>query len=116
MRILITGSNGLLGQKLVHLITADHKHELIATARGENRLSKTAGYTYVSMDITNREEVISTLAKHKPDYVINTAAMTNVDQCEDEKEACDKLNIELVDGLGEKIQSSSWIIEASKKL
>ncbi len=99
MRILITGSNGLLGQKLVHLITSKGEHELIATARGENRLSKTDGYTYASMDITNREEVLSTIKQYNPDYVINTAAMTNVDQCEDEQEACDKLNVEAVQHL-----------------
>lgn len=35
MKILITGSNGLLGQKLVKLITEETNHELIATARGK---------------------------------------------------------------------------------
>jgi dTDP-4-dehydrorhamnose reductase len=37
-RILITGSNGLLGQKLVDLLTQKPDVELIATARGINRL------------------------------------------------------------------------------
>lgn len=44
MKILITGSNGLLGQKLVKLIIANGGHELIATARGKNRLPKESGY------------------------------------------------------------------------
>lgn len=99
-RILITGSNGLLGQKLVHrIINSDY--ELIATARGENRMLTTEGYTYASMDICSEEEVKSTLSKFKPDYVINTAAMTNVDQCETEREACDLLNVTAVDYLVE---------------
>ena len=51
-RILITGSNGLLGQKLVELLRAQSNVDLIATARGANRLPATEGYTYASLDIT----------------------------------------------------------------
>ena len=87
MKILLTGANGLLGQKLVELITKKGEHELIATARGANRLPIQEGYTYHSLDITNKKEVAAVLAEFQPDTVINTAAMTNVDQCELEKEA-----------------------------
>lgn len=95
MRILITGSNGLLGQKLVHLIK-DSGHDLIATARGENRINDRTGYTYKSLDITNEKEVNTVISETQPDCVINTAAMTNVDQCETEKETCDALNVDAV--------------------
>ena len=37
--ILITGSNGLLGQKLVHLLSQFPEIKLIATAKGPNRLT-----------------------------------------------------------------------------
>ncbi len=87
MKILLTGANGLLGQKLVELIVTKGEHELIATARGNNRLPIKKGYTYQSLDITNPNEVASVISKFKPNAVINTAAMTNVDQCELEKEA-----------------------------
>lgn len=93
MKILITGSNGLLGQKLVHKLSKDSEVQLIATARGENRLSNKEGYVYQSLDITNKVEVDKVIADHKPDVVINTAAMTNVDACESDKEGCDKLNV-----------------------
>jgi dTDP-4-dehydrorhamnose reductase len=96
MKILVTGSNGLLGQKLVHKLSQDSEVELIATARGENRLKKASGYRYQSLDIINNEEVADTLAAIKPDVVINTAAMTNVDACESDKEGCDKLNVDAV--------------------
>lgn len=96
MKILITGSNGLLGQKLVHLLKNDPEVDLIATARGENRLNDKTGYTYHSMDISNLKEVLSVFEIEKPDAVIHTAAMTHVDQCEDDKEGCLKLNVEAV--------------------
>ncbi len=96
MKILVTGSNGLLGQKLVHKLSTDPEVELIATARGDNRLKKANGYLYRSLDITNESEVAQTIAEVKPDVVINTAAMTNVDACEADKEGCDKLNVDAV--------------------
>ena len=96
MKILITGANGLLGQKLVLKLSMRSDIELIATARGENRLSYTSGYEYVSLDITDRNAVMNVIEKYAPDVVINTAAMTNVDACEQDKIGCDNLNIKSV--------------------
>jgi dTDP-4-dehydrorhamnose reductase len=96
MKILITGSNGLLGQKLLHKLRQDFSVELIATSKGKNRVSNKDGYTYFDLDITNNDAVAQLIASEKPQVVINTAAMTNVDLCEDEKKACDALNVEAV--------------------
>jgi dTDP-4-dehydrorhamnose reductase len=93
MRILITGSNGLLGQKLVHLLKSDKEVELIATARGENRLHSTIGYTFTSMDICDAALVKKVIEETKPEVIIHTAAMTNVDQCETDKENCWQQNV-----------------------
>lgn len=102
MKILVTGSNGLLGQKLVQLILDEANHQLVATARGTNRLPiSEEKYTFQSLDITNREQVLEVIAQHKPDVVVHTAAMTNVDQCELEKEACWDLNVTAVKHLVE---------------
>lgn len=95
-RILITGANGLLGQKLIDLYRELADVELIATARGENRYPVKQGYAYASMDITDPKEIEMVFHKFKPDTVINTAAMTNVDACEQEKTACKELNIDAV--------------------
>ena len=96
MKILITGSNGLLGQKLLHKLRKDSSVQLIATSKGENRVSSKEGFTYFDLDITNNDAVAQLIASEKPQVVINTAAMTNVDLCEDEKQACDALNVEAV--------------------
>lgn len=107
MKILITGSNGLLGQKLVQLILAKGEDELIATARGANRLPiPEEKYTYQSLDITNRADVLATIERFKPDAVVHTAAMTNVDQCETEQEACWKLNVDAVEYLIEACENT----------
>ncbi len=93
MKILITGANGLLGQKLVYKLKNKPSIQLIATARGQNRLLNQTGYLYEEMDITNEQQTQLVLTKHQPDVVINTAAMTNVDACELEKEDCWKMNV-----------------------
>ena len=97
MKILITGSNGLLGQKLVYKLRNKPDVTCIATARGNNRLAKQDCYSYETLDITNNENVNQVFAKYLPDVVINTAAMTNVDACETEKEACWAMNVAAVE-------------------
>jgi dTDP-4-dehydrorhamnose reductase len=98
-KILVTGSNGLLGQKLVALLASDSEIELIATSRGENRILKVTGFTYESMDITSAKDVMRVFDKFKPEVVINTAAMTNVDACESNKKECWLLNVTAVEHL-----------------
>lgn len=106
MKILITGSNGLLGQKLVKLLLEKAEDELIATARGNNRLPyPETNYVFDQMDITNRQQVLEVVTKYKPEVIIHTAAMTNVDQCETEREACWDQNVNAV----------NYLIEASAK-
>ncbi|MBD8489843.1 SDR family oxidoreductase [Echinicola sp. CAU 1574] len=95
--ILITGANGLLGQKLVKRLIEKGSFEIIATGRGACRLPESwKDYTYASMDITSQEDVKSVFTKFKPGLVIHGAAMTNVDQCETEKEACYQQNVAAV--------------------
>lgn len=97
MKILITGSNGLLGQKLVYKLRNNNDVTCIATARGTNRLVKQDGYIFETLDITDSKNVKEVFIKHLPDVIINTAAMTNVDACELEKEACWAMNVTAVD-------------------
>ncbi len=96
-KILITGSNGLLGQKLVYKLKDKPNVTCIATARGENRLVSKAGYEYAQLDITDYKNVESVFKTYMPDVVINTAAMTNVDACETDKVNCWLMNVTAVD-------------------
>lgn len=96
MKILITGSNGLLGQKLVYKLRNNKEVKCVASARGENRLVKKDGYAYATLDITSLSNVQEVFKNHLPDVVINTAAMTNVDQCETDKENCWAMNVTAV--------------------
>ena len=115
-KILVTGSNGMLGQKLVYKLIERKDIQLIATSRGENRLRKKDGYIYESLDISDIVQVEKVFSKHKPDCVINTAAMTNVDACETKREECWEANVTAVKNIScslEKINSSAHLIHIS---
>lgn len=92
--VLVTGSNGLLGQKITEQIIADNSVNLIATNRGANKYPVKEGYVYETMDILDEVQIKLVLEKYKPDALIHTAAMTNVDSCHESKEACWQLNVE----------------------
>jgi len=97
--ILVTGSNGLLGQKLTDLYLQNNNINLVATGKGVNRYPSKEGYIYQEMDITNSHNVKEVLEMYKPSVVIHTAAMTQVDDCEFKKEECVSLNIDSVKNL-----------------
>ena len=99
IKVLVTGSNGLLGQKIIYGYKNNPDFELIATGRGPCRMINKEGYIYEEMDISDKEAIRKIVEKHKPDSIVNTAAMTNVDACETEKEACDLLNVTSVQNL-----------------
>jgi dTDP-4-dehydrorhamnose reductase len=103
--ILITGSNGLTGQKIIYALRNKSDVRCIATSKGANRTKMTDGYIYESLDITSEEEIARVFSQYKPDTLINTAAMTNVDACEIRKEECREMNVDAV----------AFLIEACKK-
>lgn len=98
-RILVTGSNGLLGQKITDLAFLDKEFELIASSKGPDRYPATSGYQYIDLDICDPQAVSQVIDLVKPDVIIHTAAMTNVDACESDRENCRKLNVDAVENL-----------------
>lgn len=85
MRLLITGSSGLLGSKLVK---AARDHEVIPTY-----VTKPLITNSVKMNIIDKNEVLNVMGKFKPDVVIQAAAETDVDKCEVDKEHAWKVNV-----------------------
>ena len=95
MRILITGSNGLLGQKLVAQLL-QKGIDFMASSLGVNRNNDCPGENYRTMDICKRDEIAEVFKEFKPTHVIHTAAMTNVDACELNPQECKSLNVDSV--------------------
>lgn len=93
MRILITGSNGLLGQKLVSALRGEPSVDLLATSRGSDRSPDPLGSRYHTLDITVKDGVDAVFDDFRPGVVIHTAAMTNVDACELDPVGCRLQNV-----------------------
>lgn len=98
MRILITGANGLLGYKLVQLLASKGDVITIATAR-KKPTDLPEGVEFAELDITNKTQTLTVVAAAKPDVVIHAAAMTQVDQCETEREKCWSANVHGVENI-----------------
>jgi dTDP-4-dehydrorhamnose reductase len=106
VKVIITGSNGLLGQSLLNLLLQQkQQYDVIGFSRGENRSGR-EDFLYVSIDITDKVLLEKEIIKINPDFIIHTAAMTQVDACETNQLACDLLNIEVV----------QWLVEISNKI
>ena len=95
-KILITGSNGLLGQKLIQFFSQQSDYNVIGCSRGENRITSIDNFTYYNVDITDKNKFTEILHAEKPSIIINCAAMTNVDLCEEKKEECDNINVDVL--------------------
>jgi dTDP-4-dehydrorhamnose reductase len=98
-KVLVTGSNGLLGQKLISKLSARTGMQIIATDLGDNLNPSIEDYEYIDLDLTQTTRLENTFKRIKPDAVIHAAAMTHVDQCELNPEACHKVNVEATETL-----------------
>jgi dTDP-4-dehydrorhamnose reductase len=105
MKILITGSNGLLGQKIVRQ-SLKKGITFLATSKGENRNPDCPSEKYQSLDICDATEIENVFSDFEPTHIIHTAAITNVDACELNPEECELVNV----------TATRYLLEASQKI
>src|SRR5262245_15584621 len=89
MRFLVTGSNGLVGSRLCHLLVAKG-HSVLGVSRGPRRAS---GFEYLPVELASEKEVTVAFQSSRPEVVIHTASMTEVDRCEKDPEAAYAANV-----------------------
>lgn len=104
-RVLITGANGLLGQELVDLMSRYPEYDVLATARDVTPRFAAHSCGYAPLDVTAPTEVARLFQDFTPTVVINCAAMTQVDECETERDTCWKVNTEAVEHLAKQCYS-----------
>ena len=97
-KVLITGANGLLGQAVMHIFLRESDFDVIHTSV-EPKPFLDISKEYISLDITNKDEVKKLVSFYEPEVIVNCAAFTDVDKCETERELCWKLNVDAVKNL-----------------
>lgn len=105
-RILVIGSNGMLGQRLVEYLSRSSNNELLCASFEDE--SFIPGIEYRKLDITQKNQVREIILNFFPDFIVNTAAFTNVDKSETERETAWKVNVNGV----ENISLYSWTVDA----
>jgi dTDP-4-dehydrorhamnose reductase len=84
---VVTGSSGLLGRSLMSVLKGDY--EVVGIDRyvleGQNGLA---------IDITSRESILESIVTVAPNVVVHTAAETNVDRCETQRDVARRINVE----------------------
>lgn len=88
MNILITGSNGQLGNEMRRLGATSANRYIYTDVTAPD------GVVTVGLDITDRAAVEEMMRRERVDVVINCAAYTNVDRAEDDAATADRLNRE----------------------
>ncbi len=100
-RVLVCGSNGLLGQRLAWLLDSDPEFEVLHSSHHRSFVQPDVLIDYTQLDISSRSDVKSLVTSYRPDIILNAAAMTNVDACERDREAAWKMNVTAVENLVE---------------
>lgn len=110
-RILIFGSNGMLGQRLTNYLVSQDV-ELLTSSFEENSFIKNVNYT--QCDVTDRNKTKKLIFNFCPDFIINLAAFTNVDNSETQRESAWKVNVKAVEYMAESARAlDSHIIHIS---
>lgn len=103
MRVFVTGARGLLGRSLL-AATDVGPVEFVGGAREAGQIGASR---IVALDLEQPETLAAAVAEVRPDAVIHTAALTNVDRCETEPDFARRVNGEAVERLAEACEQSN---------
>ena len=106
MKVLITGSNGFLGQHL-SLFLARMNISLICSGRGLCRLESSLinEIKYLQADLSVQKEVDNLVDSIKPDWIIHCAAMSKPNDCQFNHEECITHNV----------KATEYLVKASER-
>ena len=90
MKLLITGASGLLGINLAQ--ETMHTHEIVGVDRGK---LVHAPFPILKTDLLAPGAVDSIIETARPDWVINCAALANLEECEENPDLARRLNTDM---------------------
>jgi dTDP-4-dehydrorhamnose reductase len=104
-KVLITGGNGFVAQQLALLLA--EKYKTVVTGKGPSRVSfNNPHIIYREMDITAPEACINVITQESPDFIVHTAAISKPDECENDQEKAEDINV----------SGTKYLLEAASQL
>tara|TARA_B110000027_G_scaffold132656_1_gene159303 strand:+ start:1182 stop:2075 length:894 start_codon:yes stop_codon:yes gene_type:complete len=88
IKILILGSSGILGKYLYKKLKSNNKINLFHTGIKKRKL-----------DATNKKQLETLINNTKPNLIINTIGLTNVDECENNSKISKQINFGIIDNI-----------------
>lgn len=119
MRILITGSNGMLGSDLVDVLSPEY--QVIGLGASANHHPQ---IDYLQADVSDPPQVDKAVSQIKPAIIVHTAAYTDVDGCELDPNRAYLINTKGAELIGEASDraggtlifiSSDYVFDGTKK-
>ena len=104
-KIFITGASGLLGFNLSHKLHQKNRETLMGQYFQSPHRPQFIETT--KLDLTDLEATKKVIQHYQPDVIINCAAMTNVDQCEEDSKTCFSANSNTCKNLVTALQGAS---------
>lgn len=90
--ILILGVSGLTGYKIAKIVS--NKFDVHGTYN--TRKTELDGCTSYKLDLNDKSSIDNLFSNIKPNFVINTTALHNVDYCEDNKDESSAINTDVI--------------------
>lgn len=99
MKILITGVNGLVGKDVGYYLGFNSEYELYGF--GRSPVCYAPRVKYVTLNLLDTDKLHKYLNDIKPEVIIHCAAMTKIDQCENEQTLAESINVDATKKLAE---------------
>ena len=109
-RVLVIGSNGLLGQKVAELLVRGSAYTITLASLQSKPVRQLLSVEYMPLNITSKKDVKQAVFSCEPDVIVNCAAMTNVDACEHERELAWKINVGGVENIIEAARRNNAMV------
>ena len=104
MKIMILGANGFIGRRILKRLAP--KHQVMACSLHQDILPEES-YRFEVIDILNYPVLMGLLNEFHPDVIINAAAYSVVDYCEQHQEEAYAMNVTVVKHLADYSQANS---------
>jgi dTDP-4-dehydrorhamnose reductase len=105
MKVLVTGSNGFLGQHLC-ISLANKGFDVLATNRSSNKIEHLNNIKFQAVDVTKKNEIENALDTFTPHVIIHNAAMSKPDECHNNHDECVLQNV----------TATKHLVESAKKI